>query len=237
MCIALSIKKIIGLLACVLLIGIAPIHAAEGSSDATKPVEVFMNSNALNSTVTLMVNDEVVSGPGNRVLANLEAGESFQVETSAAEGSEVMRYVIQVRYNDGIVSDLAPTAEDGNIYTYQIPENAQNIAGAVYFGDPLSEDITVADTFVNESQSTALNDASANTGTDNQLSDERAEETVNTEGNDNAIENALPDVTEVEPISPQTGGKQMSWWALFGALFIASVFTLVYILRNDKKKI
>ena len=48
--------------------------------------EVFVDSNALNSTISIELNDEIVSGPGNKVLAVIPAGCKTSVVSETAQG-------------------------------------------------------------------------------------------------------------------------------------------------------
>lgn len=110
--------------------------------------EVFVDSNALNSKISIEVNDEVVSGPGNKVLAVVPTGSTFKVVTKPAEGSETMAVEMKMRDVSGQVISIAPESTENNVQSYQVPQNAEGVSGAVFFGNTADNNQEEARNFV-----------------------------------------------------------------------------------------
>lgn len=166
-------------------------------------VEVFVDSNALNSTISIELNDEIVSGPGNKVLAVIPAGAHFRVITEPAEGSERMAVNMMVKTKDGTVASVEPLSEEDNAQDYQMPENAEGISGAVFFGN--REENTS-----DEAKSFTVSTASDNINKQTIVNSEEKLETVanNAQTADNAMVEqageAQPEVSEISE-APSTG--------------------------------
>lgn len=165
--------------------------------------EVFVDSNALNSTISIELNDEIVSGPGNKVLAVIPAGAHFRVITEPAEGSERMAVNMMVKTKDGTVASVEPLSEEDNAQDYQMPENAEGISGAVFFGN--SEENTS-----DEAKSFTVSTALDNINKQTIVNSEEKLETVadNAQTADNAMVEqageAQPEVSEISE-APSTG--------------------------------
>lgn len=213
------IKKASIILFALLCLAAAPVWAEENTT-----VEVFIDSNALNSTVTLVSDGSIVSGPGNKVLSNLPAGSTFEVVTDAAEGSTVLADSIKVQYNDGTSGDLAPIAEDGDTVTYQLPDNAVAVAGAVYFGNLEENTLEEAQAFTESDVQESLGAVTS--------SEAAAEAEVAAEAETAQSGEADP-VTTVDPLSPETGRGQYTIWPLFAALFAAAATALYSTRKNS----
>ena len=174
---------------------------AEETADST---EVFINSNALNSTVTIESEGETVSGPGNKVLANLEDGSTFDVTLSPAEGSEVMAFTMKANnLETGEVTDLAPVDQEGNTYSYQLPESGKyKVTGETYFGDPATE--STADAAA-EAENSAMDKIAAD-----QPADEGAAETqiaAQGETSDEVQSTETPDTAAADETSAQNAAQ------------------------------
>lgn len=165
--------------------------------------EVFVDSNALNSTISIELNDEIVSGPGNKVLAVIPAGANFRVITEPAEGSERMAVNMMVKTKDGAVASIEPLSDEGNVQDYQMPENAEGISGAVFFGN--SEENT-SDEARNFTVSTASDNINKQTIVNSEEKLESAAGSLQTADNvmgEQAGE-AQPEISEVSE-APSTG--------------------------------
>ncbi|WP_195269409.1 hypothetical protein [Eubacterium sp. 1001713B170207_170306_E7] len=119
--------------------------------------EVFVDSNALNSTISIELEDEIVSGPGNKVLAVIPAGARFRMITEPAEGSELMSVNMMVKTKDGAVTAIEPLGNEGNAQDYQMPENAEGISGAVFFGNSEENTSDEAQSFTTSTASDNIN--------------------------------------------------------------------------------
>lgn len=193
-------RSLIWLIAAVLLMVLSqPAFAEEtaktDSEDQVQSSEIFINSNALNSMVTLKNEDEIVSGPGNKVLANLKDGSSFEVILEPAEGSEVLAFVMKLQnIETGEVSDLIPLEENYEHKIYQLPESGKYRAfGEVYFGDPAAVSLEEALSEVEANAAARMQTAMILPG--------------DTETEDSSMQDT---VSEAGP-NPSTGGSDGSW--------------------------
>ncbi|MDO4289366.1 MAG: LPXTG cell wall anchor domain-containing protein [Eubacterium sp.] len=172
------------------ILAYSPAFAEETDEGNT---EVFINSNALNSTVTIVSDGEAVSGPGNKVLANLEDGSSFDVELAPAEGSEVMAFTMKINdLETGEVRDLEPVSQDGNTYSYEVPAEGSGryrITGETYFGDPAEESEEEAKTSAESSAMDKITADQAQEGAEVSEAPEASQESDASESADGA-ENA-----------------------------------------------
>ncbi len=170
--------------------------------------EVFVDSNALNSTISIELDDEIVSGPGNKVLAVIPAGAHFRVITEPAEGSERMAVNMMVKTKDGTVAPIEPLSDEGNAQDYQMPENAEGISGAVFFGNSEENTSDEAQSFT---ASTASDSISKQTIVDSEekleaVADDAqtADNTTDAQADDGQISEAQPEIAEVSE-APSTG--------------------------------
>ncbi|WP_195539502.1 hypothetical protein [Eubacterium maltosivorans] len=165
--------------------------------------EVFVDSNALNSTISIELDGEIVSGPGNKVLAVIPAGACFRVITEPAEGSERMAVNMMVKTKDGTVAPIEPLNDEDNAQDYQMPENAEGVSGAVFFGN--SEENTS-----DEAQSFTASAASDNVNKQTIVNSEEKLETAadTAQTADNAMGEqtgeAQPEISEISE-APSTG--------------------------------
>lgn len=165
--------------------------------------EVFVDSNALNSTISIELDGEIVSGPGNKVLAVIPAGARFRVITEPAEGSERMAVNMMVKTKDGTVAPIEPLNDEDNAQDYQMPENAEGVSGAVFFGN--SEENTS-----DEAQSFTASAASDNVNKQTIVNSEEKLETAadTAQTADNAMGEqtgeAQPEISEISE-APSTG--------------------------------
>lgn len=174
--------------------------ASKAPADMT---EIFVDSNALNSTIRIEMDGEVISGPGNKVLAVVPAGARFRMVTEPAEGSERMAVNMMVKSKDGTIAAIEPLNVEGNVQDYQMPENAEGISGAVFFGN--SEENTG-----DEAQSFTVSTAADNINKQTIVNSEEKLEVA--AGNAETVDNAMgeqtgeaqPEVSEISE-APSTG--------------------------------
>ncbi|MEG0074742.1 MAG: hypothetical protein RR691_02520 [Eubacterium sp.] len=135
-----KIKKMGCVLVSLFLLTCIPVFAED---EATQEHEVFINSNALNSTISIETEGTIVSGPGNKVYTNVPVDSTFDVVVDPAEGSELMALTLKQSTEDGAIETIEPIEQQDNVYTFQA---SGKVTGEAYFGDPVEESVEEAKT-------------------------------------------------------------------------------------------